>query len=489
MKKVLFIISILTISFGLSAQTVVSGNITGIWEPDGNPYIVVGDINIVDSLIIEAGVLVQFQAGGWMIQSGGGARFLANGTDEEPIVFEPYQGNEPESWDYINIHGSGNDDTLKYCRIRNAVYGIRVRNSNTVIIGCEIYSNTIGIYILDEGNGGANANINNCSIHNNLTGINANGSGGWYNDDAFATITNSIISFNIGYGISNSSGGQIGAEDIIYNCLWGNATPNFGGISIPSGFGINGAYQNFNGDSCDINFNIYNNPFFIDTNNANFNLQPISKCIDAGTNLIFGQFTYDPDGTMPDMGANYYPHSNAAILAYGFPEQTGPADIDDVNKQITIEVLYGTDVTNLVADFNLAGGATATVNGEEQESGVTENDFTYPVTYVVTSSGGTNTQNWLVTVNVAVGINEIKTNNVLICPNPFMTQTSISFDNPNHSNYKLSIFNTSGNKVFEKNNITSDIIAFERGNLTPGIYIIELRGEKVFKGKMLVKEQ
>ncbi|MBC8490244.1 MAG: hypothetical protein H8D45_29870 [Bacteroidetes bacterium] len=121
MKKLLLIISILTISFGLSAQTVVSGNITGIWEPGGNPYIVVGDINIVDSLIIEAGVLVQFQAGGWMIQVGGGARFLANGTIEDPIVFEPYQGNEPGLWDKIFINESGDDDTLKYCRIRNAV--------------------------------------------------------------------------------------------------------------------------------------------------------------------------------------------------------------------------------------------------------------------------------------------------------------------------------------------------------------------------------
>ena len=486
MKKLLLTISILTISFGLSAQTVVSGNITGVWESGGNPYIVVGDIYIVDSLIIEAGVLVQFQAGGWMIEAGQGARLLANGTDEDPIIFEPYQGDEPESWDKIHIYRSGNDDTLKYCRIRNAVYGIRVRNSNTVIIGCEIYSNSIGIYIIDEGNGSSNANINNCSIYKNLTGINANGSGGWYNDDAYATITNSIVSFNIGNGISNSSGGQIGAEDIIYNCFWENGN-NLGGISLPSGFGSNGEYQNFNGDSCDINFNIYNDPMFVDTANANFSLQPISKCIDAGTNLVLEQFYYDPDGTMPDMGANYYPHSNAAILAYSFPQQTGPADIDDVNQEITIEVINGTNVTNLIAEFNLSGGATATVNGIEQFSGETPNDFTFPLTYIVTAYNGVDTQEWLVTVDIATGINESISVNANIYPNPFSNKTTIKFPNLNHSNYTLSVFSISGYKVFEMDNIKSDKIEFKRGNLPKGVYLIEVKGEKVFRGKMIVK--
>ena len=72
-------------------------------------------------------------------------------------------------------------------------------------------------------------------------------------------------------------------------------------------------------------------------------------------------------------------------------------------------------------------------------------------------------------------------------PNPFSNRTTINFHNPTHSNYKLSVFSISGNKVFEMYNIKSDKIEFEKGNLPQGIYLIELKGEKVFRGKMVVK--
>ncbi|MCD4697507.1 MAG: T9SS type A sorting domain-containing protein [Bacteroidales bacterium] len=74
-----------------------------------------------------------------------------------------------------------------------------------------------------------------------------------------------------------------------------------------------------------------------------------------------------------------------------------------------------------------------------------------------------------------------------IYPNPFSNKTTIKFSNPNHSNYKLSVFSISGNKVFEMDNIQSDKIEFKKGNLTKGVYLIELKGEKVFWGKMVVK--
>ncbi|MCD4697832.1 MAG: T9SS type A sorting domain-containing protein [Bacteroidales bacterium] len=482
MRKLILTISILTISFGLSAQTVVSGNITGVWEADGNPYIVVGNINIVNLLVIEPGVVVQFQAGGWRIEAGEGDVFVARGTEEEPIIFEPYQGNTPGLWDKIYFNDSEDDDTIRYCKISGANIGVYTHTSKTVIYGCDISNCVTGIYVTNYGyNSYGTATIINCTFFGNSTGLNVNGYYG-----PLATVTNSIFSFNNIYGIRNSSVGPFAAQDIIYSCFWEN-TENFSGISFPSGFGSNGNYLNFNGDSCDVYYNIYYDPYFVDTTNANFNLQPISKCIDAGTNLILGQFTYDPDGTMPDMGANYYPHSNAAILAYSFPQQAGPAEIDDVNQDIVIEVVNGTNVTNLIAEFNLSGGASATVNGVPQESGVTPNDFTFPVTYEVTSDGGTNVQYWLVTVNIATGINESVVHTVNIYPNPFSNRTTINFPNPTHSNYKLSIFNISGNKVFEMYNIKSDKIEFKRGNLPNGVYLIEVKGEKIFWGKMVVK--
>nr|NQU91203.1 T9SS type A sorting domain-containing protein [Bacteroidota bacterium] len=74
-----------------------------------------------------------------------------------------------------------------------------------------------------------------------------------------------------------------------------------------------------------------------------------------------------------------------------------------------------------------------------------------------------------------------------IYPNPFSNKTNIEFPNPTHSSYTLSIFSISGIKVFEMDNIQSDKIEFERGNLPEGVYLLELKGEKVFRGKIVVK--
>ncbi|MCD4793587.1 MAG: T9SS type A sorting domain-containing protein [Bacteroidales bacterium] len=89
------------------------------------------------------------------------------------------------------------------------------------------------------------------------------------------------------------------------------------------------------------------------------------------------------------------------VLAYSFPEQTTPADIDYIAHTIDIEVFYGTDVTTLVADFTLVRTATAVVGAVTQVSGTTANDFTTPVTYTVTGDDAS-TEDWLVTVTIAL---------------------------------------------------------------------------------------
>ncbi|RYY35116.1 MAG: hypothetical protein EOP46_11145 [Sphingobacteriaceae bacterium] len=66
----------------------------------------------------------------------------------------------------------------------------------------------------------------------------------------------------------------------------------------------------------------------------------------------------------------------------------------------------GTDVTKLKAQFTPLNGVTVKVNGTLQASGVTENDFSTPVTYVVTSESG-ETQVIQVVVNVAKAKQEV----------------------------------------------------------------------------------
>ncbi|MFO7670824.1 MAG: T9SS type A sorting domain-containing protein [Bacteroidales bacterium] len=91
------------------------------------------------------------------------------------------------------------------------------------------------------------------------------------------------------------------------------------------------------------------------------------------------------------------------ILTYslGKPPQSGTASINRDNHLVDLEVVYGTDLTELAATFTLSEGATATVNGVTQQSGYTTNDFTNPVTYTITAEDGVTMQDWLVTVSIA----------------------------------------------------------------------------------------
>jgi hypothetical protein len=95
------------------------------------------------------------------------------------------------------------------------------------------------------------------------------------------------------------------------------------------------------------------------------------------------------------------PSAEAEITAYSLAGQIGQADINSEQRTIAITVPYGTNVTALVATFTLSEGATAEVDTVDQDSGITENDFTSPVVYTVTAEDGSTTKDWTVTVTKA----------------------------------------------------------------------------------------
>ena len=70
--------------------------------------------------------------------------------------------------------------------------------------------------------------------------------------------------------------------------------------------------------------------------------------------------------------------------------------IDETGKTITLKV-NGNALPNLIATFSISAGAKLEVAGTLQESGVTTNDFSNPVTYRVTAEDGT-TEDYTVSV-------------------------------------------------------------------------------------------
>jgi len=97
----------------------------------------------------------------------------------------------------------------------------------------------------------------------------------------------------------------------------------------------------------------------------------------------------------------WYPLSSSkAITAYsfvGFPGYAGT--INEAAKTIEVTLPFGTNVTNLVAAFTTTG-AGVKVGTTAQRSGITPNNFTSPVAYIVTASDGSEVT-YTVTVTVA----------------------------------------------------------------------------------------
>ncbi len=137
------------------------------------------------------------------------------------------------------------------------------------------------------------------------------------------------------------------------------------------------------------------------------------------------------------------PNTANAITAYSL--NGTPGIISGFN--ISVVMPYGTSVTNLVATFTTTG-QSVTVASVTQISGQTENNFTNPVTYVVTSGNGSSA-NYTVTVTVAANSSNAITTYSLNGTNGKITGSNISVLMPYGTDVTLltATFTTTGQSV------------------------------------------
>ena len=161
--------------------------------------------------------------------------------------------------------------------------------------------------------------------------------------------------------------------------------------------------------------------------------------------------------------------------------------IDDINNTINITIPENNDITKLVANFRNAPNSTVTVNGVEQISKETQNDFTNPVIYEITSETGIS-ENWQVNLTTSSGI-DVYSNNFKLYPNPSPTGIFILENNlfsENNSHFTANIINITGQTVKTISiNETDNII--DLSNFKKGIYFIEINANnfKISKKLML----
>ena len=81
----------------------------------------------------------------------------------------------------------------------------------------------------------------------------------------------------------------------------------------------------------------------------------------------------------------------------------------------------------------------------------------------------------------------IQFENLIIHPNPFNDFTTLTFNNPEGQSYTLFITDLSGKVLRILENITTSGFVLERGELKEGLYFVELRGTKLYRGKILIE--
>jgi len=164
------------------------------------------------------------------------------------------------------------------------------------------------------------------------------------------------------------------------------------------------------------------------------------------------------------------------ITAFTIPNQLGNSVINTTDKTVDINVLTGTNVTNVVPTIEISPLATISPLSTAAQN------FVAPVQYTVTAEDATDAI-WTVTVSFVDNIENIA-NNVSIYPNPANDYVTLKLDNLSE-NCNIVISDVLG-KIVKRQNITSNSTSILINDFKSGIYFITIQnGNQIITEKIL----
>ena len=202
-RRVLYSVIIILTQSAFS-QTEVAGEVSGVWDPDGSPYIAIEAITIPagEQLIIEPGVEVRFEEHFPLVVNG---VLRAIGTEEDSIWFITNRWREDIRWGGIQFSEAEDGCEMAFSHISTAgwngapqtVRGILIYRSsptirNSLISNCASGNNSAGgiwVWWAPE------AIIENNTLEDN------DGGAIWCSGEGITRITGNLIRENTGYGI------------------------------------------------------------------------------------------------------------------------------------------------------------------------------------------------------------------------------------------------------------------------------------------------
>ncbi|MCD4818023.1 MAG: right-handed parallel beta-helix repeat-containing protein, partial [Candidatus Cloacimonetes bacterium] len=175
---IFFVFSLFIIHYSLFTIE-VGGHLTEntTWSPENNPYLVVDDVYVDSNVILTIlpGTVVKLNASpltsygdmdsfvyyngeniAKMIQVDG--QLIANGTEDNPIVFTRIQDSLYYHWGIIYLREDAGLCSFKYCTLEYSAYllivlgiipsgAICIHNEDTIIENCNFIDNLTGVYV------------------------------------------------------------------------------------------------------------------------------------------------------------------------------------------------------------------------------------------------------------------------------------------------------------------------------------------------------
>lgn len=171
-------------------------------------------------------------------------------------------------------------------------------------------------------------------------------------------------------------------------------------------------------------------------------------------------------------GTSFKSLGPADFLSFNFLKEHNPElefDIvgELINNEAFLEVPPGTDLTNLIADYEVRG-VEVFVDDVLQEPGVTTNDFTQPVNYWLE---GYEHKGWAVNVDVVTDIVQHQLESVK-CPNPSVGKIEIK----NIIGVNVKLYNLLGT-LLEEYSADLGKSSIVINDLSEGIYFLQLEKE------------
>lgn len=289
------------------------------------PYIISNSVTIAAgaTLNIRPGTRVLFHGASSMNVMG---CLRAEGTKERPVIFasdrlEPYYSEEPGQWSGIRIHSNSSNSSIRNALIKNAVVGITVDSLSFNSAPKLVLSNTIVRNMQAAGLAGYGTEINafNNLFYNCGQYLFYAVGGGRYNlkQNTFAGYNYRLPRITPAVYFSDLSAGYLSGDlrlELINNIIWGSLAEEIL-IENKTGFKVEAdvrnnilktLLQNFDDQLNQLNVD----PFFINPNIWNFELEEGSAALNTGADL-----SMDPNLNLLSRDLNNIPRS--------FPSEPG----------------------------------------------------------------------------------------------------------------------------------------------------------------------